>query len=203
MGRNKLKGDTIHHNRVGHFLPEEDDKFFERVQAAVEEEERQAIAATDTGAAKDAIATAEESRKATYNLGHDSKHIGSDKDKTAENNDQATPIEDDENSNALMEKESRKQLSEPQVYSGAYDSVANLPIEFYHYYHGSNTDMGTLIEVFQTSYYLKHCCLSQFISWSRIDGWNLRTIVIFINVIYFDLCRIWLVLGFKHSFDFV
>lgn len=48
---------------IGHFLPEEDDKFLEKVRAAVEEEERQAKAAADTAAAKDAIATAEVSRK--------------------------------------------------------------------------------------------------------------------------------------------
>ncbi|CAH1451078.1 unnamed protein product [Lactuca virosa] len=29
---------------------------------------------------------------------------------------------------------------------GYYDYSASLPIEFYHYYHGSRTDMGTLIE---------------------------------------------------------
>lgn len=28
-----------------------------------------------------------------------------------------------------------------------HDSVANLPMEFYHYYYGSNHDLGTLIEV--------------------------------------------------------
>ncbi|KAK8643727.1 hypothetical protein V6N13_013008 [Hibiscus sabdariffa] len=43
-----------------HFLPEEDDKFLEKVGAAVEEEERQALPAADTNA----IATAEETRKA-------------------------------------------------------------------------------------------------------------------------------------------
>ena len=45
-------------NYAGHFLPEEDDKFLEKVQAAVEEEEREALAAVETDAAKDAIATA-------------------------------------------------------------------------------------------------------------------------------------------------
>ncbi|KAG0454674.1 hypothetical protein HPP92_023966 [Vanilla planifolia] len=52
--------------KQGHFLPEEDDKFLERVKAAVEEEERQAAAAADTHATRDAIATAEESRKAFH-----------------------------------------------------------------------------------------------------------------------------------------
>ncbi|KAL5070466.1 hypothetical protein RYX36_021353, partial [Vicia faba] len=53
--------------KQGHFLPEEDDRFLERVQAAVEEEEREALAAAETDAAKDAIAIAEESRKAMQN----------------------------------------------------------------------------------------------------------------------------------------
>ncbi|KAF7152365.1 hypothetical protein RHSIM_Rhsim01G0167900 [Rhododendron simsii] len=45
-------------NHAGHFLLEEDDKFLERVQAAVEEEERQTMATADKDAAKEAIATA-------------------------------------------------------------------------------------------------------------------------------------------------
>ncbi|KAF7152389.1 hypothetical protein RHSIM_Rhsim01G0168000 [Rhododendron simsii] len=49
--------------KQGHFLLEEDDKFLERVQAAVEEEERQTMATADKDAAKEAIATAVESRK--------------------------------------------------------------------------------------------------------------------------------------------
>ncbi|KAF5185245.1 hypothetical protein FRX31_025168, partial [Thalictrum thalictroides] len=48
---------------TGHFLPEEDDKFLERVRAVVEEEERQAAAASVTNVAKEAIAAVEESRK--------------------------------------------------------------------------------------------------------------------------------------------
>ncbi|KAG5565926.1 hypothetical protein RHGRI_001747 [Rhododendron griersonianum] len=57
----------------GHFLPEEDDKFLERVQAAVEEEERQTMAAADKDAAKEAIATAVECRKIIQGHGPDSK----------------------------------------------------------------------------------------------------------------------------------
>lgn len=127
------------HNYAGHFLPEEDDKFLERVQAAVEEEERLAIAAADTDAAKDAIATAEESRKTTHNRGPDSKDLNNDEGKSRENKDHASSC-------ALTDKESEEQELDA-LGSGAYDSVANLPIEFYHYYHGSSTDMGTLIEV--------------------------------------------------------
>lgn len=136
--------------KQGHFLPEEDDKFLEKVQAAVEEEERQAIAAADTDAAKDAITTAESSRRTTYNLVSDSEDLSTDGDRITENNDQDTPSNNDGEPSAPMEKESGKQVLETQVHSGAYDSVANLPIEFYHYYHGSNNDLGTLIEVRRT-----------------------------------------------------
>ncbi|KAA8520694.1 hypothetical protein F0562_015034 [Nyssa sinensis] len=115
--------------KQGHFLPEEDDKFLERVRTAVEEEERQAIAAADTDAAKDAIATAEESRKIIQGRQPDLKDL---------------------NNNKVIDKDSGKQGSSGHGSGRTYDSVASLPIEFYHYYHGSNTDMGTLIEVRRT-----------------------------------------------------
>ncbi|KAI4314177.1 hypothetical protein L6164_027112 [Bauhinia variegata] len=133
--------------KQGHFLPEEDNKFLERVQAAVQEEERQALAAADTDAAKDAIATAEESRKTIQNQGNLSKDPSNDNKEVEEHKEQDTRREDKEGSSATAEKASTKILSEGQSYGGAYDSLANLPIEFYHYYHGSNNDMGTLIEV--------------------------------------------------------
>lgn len=50
---------------AGRFFPDEDDKFMERVRAAVEEEERQAAAAADTQAAVVAIASAAGASKAT------------------------------------------------------------------------------------------------------------------------------------------
>ncbi|XVF33244.1 hypothetical protein REPUB_Repub17cG0152200 [Reevesia pubescens] len=136
--------------KQGHFLPEEDDKFLERVRAAVEEEERQALAAADTDAAKDAIATAEETRKATQNQRPLSKDLMSDQLENKESKDQITPSEDGKDSGTVTDKESVKNTSEGHGYTGAYDSLTNLPIEFYHYYHGSNTDMGTLIEVRRT-----------------------------------------------------
>ncbi|GLT84619.1 hypothetical protein SLE2022_028400 [Rubroshorea leprosula] len=137
--------------KQGHFLPEEDDKFLERVQAAVEEEERQALAGVDTDAAKDAIATAEESRKTIQNQGPPfSKDLSNDNDGNKEAEDQITGTKDEESSSPFRCKDSSKRASEGQSHSGAYDSLANLPIEFYHYYHGSNTDMGTLIEVRRT-----------------------------------------------------
>lgn len=137
---------------AGHFLPEEDDKFLEKVRAAVEEEERQALAAADTDAAKDAIATAEETRKATQNQKPLSKDPISDQLEDKESKDQKTPNEDEKDSSTVTDKESGQNTSEGHGYGGAYDSLANLPIEFYHYYHGSNTDMGTLIEVCSSTF---------------------------------------------------
>jgi hypothetical protein len=137
---------------AGHFLPEEDDKFFERVQTAVEEEEREALAAAETDAAKDAIATAEESRKAMQNQGKLSKE-SNDESQIKENNGQIVHSVTEEGLDATDEKKSSNIASEGQNYGGAYDPLANLPIEFYHYYHGSNNDMGTLIEVILTTFF--------------------------------------------------
>lgn len=133
--------------KQGHFFPEEDDKFLERVRAAVEEEERQAMAAAETDAAKGAIATAEESRKTIQSGGLHSKD--DDKDGMKESNDEINESTGNLGSGAAPGPSGEKG-SKGQVYGGAYDSVANLPIEFYHYYHGSNNDMGTLIEVRRT-----------------------------------------------------
>ncbi|KAK7341558.1 hypothetical protein VNO80_24492 [Phaseolus coccineus] len=129
--------------KQGHFLPEEDDKFLERVQAAVEEEEREALAAVEADAAKEAIATAEESRKAIQNQGKLSKGSNDDGE-VKENTEQIDPSVTEEGSGAFDENKSSKI---GQISGGAYDPLANLPIEFYHYYYGSNNDMGTLIEV--------------------------------------------------------
>lgn len=128
------------HNRAGHFLPEEDDKFLERVRAAVEEEERQAKAAADTDAAKGAIATAEECRRNLTGREHDLEDANA--SKLVEHNDGL-----DETTQTIPTEKENQQRAEGWGHGGAYDSVASLPIEFYHYYHGSNTDMGTLIEV--------------------------------------------------------
>ncbi|XP_010669704.2 U11/U12 small nuclear ribonucleoprotein 59 kDa protein isoform X1 [Beta vulgaris subsp. vulgaris] len=131
--------------KQGHFLPEEDDKFLERVQAAVEEEERQAKAAAATDAAKDAIAAAEESRKVTQGTKLDTEDENS-KDDGEEKEEQRSQSKSGLASHASTSKDSEKQGFDRQNH-GAYDYVANLPPEFYHYYHGSTTDMGTLIEV--------------------------------------------------------
>nr|KJB09705.1 hypothetical protein B456_001G158000 [Gossypium raimondii] len=136
--------------KQGHFLPEEDDKFLEKVRAAVEEEERQALAAADTDAAKDAIATAEETRKATQNQRPLSNDPMTDQHENKERKDQITPNEDKKGSGTVTDMESGKNKLEGHGYTRAYDPLTNLPIEFYHYYHGSNSDMGTLIEVRRT-----------------------------------------------------
>ncbi|CAA3006282.1 U11/U12 small nuclear ribonucleoprotein 59 kDa protein [Olea europaea var. sylvestris] len=128
--------------KQGHFLPEEDDKFLEQVKAAVEDEERQAMAAADTDAAKDAIATAEVSRKTIKSHAPDSEELNSNVSLNNGKEDQKTESKNNTGSMVVANKESGKHGSE-----GPGSSVANLPMEFYHYYHGSNTDMGTLIEV--------------------------------------------------------
>ncbi|KAG7990499.1 hypothetical protein I3843_02G028300 [Carya illinoinensis] len=132
--------------KQGHFFPEEDDKFLERVRAAVEEEERQAVAAADTDAAKGAIATAEESRKTLQ--GHGCDNTSSEKG-SKDSIDLVIETEHDK-STIVTVNESGSQRLEGRGVGGAYDLVANLPLEFYHYYHGSNADMGTLIEVRRT-----------------------------------------------------
>ncbi|KAH7848469.1 hypothetical protein Vadar_003108 [Vaccinium darrowii] len=131
--------------KQGHFLPEEDDKFLERVQAAVEEEERQTMAAVDKDAAKEAIATAEESRKIIQGHGPDPKVVSGSKGGNEESQEQTPQNENERGSGAVTDEESGKQGSE-----GLNHRVGSLPIEFYHYYHGSNTDLGTLIEVRRT-----------------------------------------------------
>lgn len=132
-------------SHAGHFLPDEDDKFLERVRAAVEEEERQAAAAAETHAAKDAIALTEESKKAIQSVEPELKD-GSRNINIAVA-DEVIETEKDGSSVVAAEAEPEQKQVEAKGYGGAYDSVETLPLEFYHYYHGSNTDMGTLIEV--------------------------------------------------------
>lgn len=140
----ELRSIRIHKlKKQGRFLPEEDDKFLEQVRSAVEEEERQAA---DTHAARDAISTAEESRKEIQ--------ITKSEANAVKQNIEGSPLKQEEVSSAEIERSSTVdaiQESELKMeghgFNKAYESVANLPFEFYHYYHGSNNDMGTLIEV--------------------------------------------------------
>ncbi|KAM0828213.1 hypothetical protein ACQ4PT_067695 [Festuca glaucescens] len=137
--------------KQGHFLPEEDDKYLERVKAAVEEEERQAVTAARTDAAKNAILTAEESRKATH---HTSSQVdGPEQPKSGsareQNQGDASINEKSDNVNKKTEHVGQKVEIKGLGHS---DSVTNLPFEFYHYYHGSSYDMGTLIEVIYSNF---------------------------------------------------
>uniref|UniRef100_A0A7N0UKR8 Uncharacterized protein n=1 Tax=Kalanchoe fedtschenkoi TaxID=63787 RepID=A0A7N0UKR8_KALFE len=132
--------------KQGHFLPEEDNKFLERVRAAVEEEERIAMLAAETDTTKEVIETVEESRRfshsivpvVNYDCNKDGPHEGRSQNNSTKNNSNPCPVSDEEPG-----KKVNKQLGHPSVQK----SVGNLPMEFYHYYHGSNTDLGTLIEV--------------------------------------------------------
>ncbi|WCJ22684.1 U11/U12 small nuclear ribonucleoprotein 59 kDa protein [Euphorbia peplus] len=136
--------------KQGHFLPEEDDKFLERIRVAVEEEERQAMAAADTDAAKDAILTAEESRKSVQIREPTTLKDSSNETDGVEENKGDITLGKDSGGSTAVPPTSEEKGTEVKSYSGAFDSVANLPMEFYHYYHGSNNDMGTLIEVRRT-----------------------------------------------------
>ncbi|KAL8138424.1 hypothetical protein V2J09_004425 [Rumex salicifolius] len=125
-------------------LEEEDDKFIDRVRAAVEEEERQARAAADTDAAKDAIATAEASRQAMLSASSESKDQVHEAEKGSK--EQISQSGSSLSSTPVASKDAGKEGSDRQS-KWMYDYVSSLPQEFYHYYHGSSTDMGTLIEV--------------------------------------------------------
>lgn len=143
----ELRSIRIHKlKKQGHFFPEEDDKFLERVRSAVEEEERKVAAAADTHAAKDAISTAEESRKAIQ--------ITNPEANVFNQNRLGSPVKQEQVSTAEIERSptvdttlGSEQKMEGHGFNNAYESVTNFPFEFYHYYHGSNNDMGTLIEV--------------------------------------------------------
>ncbi|CAN6485503.1 unnamed protein product [Victoria cruziana] len=133
--------------KQGHFLPEEDDKFLQRVRAAVEEEERQAAIAADTGAAKDAIAIAEESRLAIQSVMPGTEGTQSEKTGDVVKQEGAKNEIGNNSGKESLLTESAQRGAEVQKQGGGYESTVALPLEFYHYYHGSNNDMGTLIEV--------------------------------------------------------
>ncbi|XP_062219714.1 U11/U12 small nuclear ribonucleoprotein 59 kDa protein [Phragmites australis] len=132
--------------KQGHFLPEEDDKYLERVKAAVEEEEQQAATAARTDSVKDAILTAEESRKVPQYT--HSEEDGSEQSKSGPTLDrnQGDAGISERNDQAGQKTEHKGHKVEGKGH-GHHDPVSNLPFEFYHYYHGSSYDMGTLIEV--------------------------------------------------------
>ncbi|KAK6145156.1 hypothetical protein DH2020_021976 [Rehmannia glutinosa] len=136
--------------KQGHFLPEEDDKFLERIRTAVEEEERQSMAAADMYAAKDAIAYVDESTKDIHRCALDSEEPDLNYGGNKESQDRKNDTANESVSKVVDLKESENIDTNGPASDSVYDSVANLPMEFYHYYHGSNTDMGTLIEVRRT-----------------------------------------------------
>lgn len=103
------------------------------------------MAFADTDAAKDAIATIEESGTHIENHAPDAKKPDINDSQDAEIQDQKTDTESVRISEKAVPNEYGR--TDATGSRNAYDSLANLPMEFYHYYHGSNTDMGTLIEV--------------------------------------------------------
>ncbi|KAJ3694569.1 hypothetical protein LUZ60_010049 [Juncus effusus] len=115
--------------KQGHFFPEEDDKFLDRVKASVEEEERQSKSKSTIS---DAIATAMGSAKSTDQMIEKSTDLG------------AVGPSGSESKEMKVEEGNVKSAD-----SGAGLNV-NLPAEFYHYYYGGSYDMGTLIEVRRT-----------------------------------------------------
>ncbi|KAJ0258239.1 U11/U12 small nuclear ribonucleoprotein 59 kDa protein [Hirschfeldia incana] len=113
--------------KQGHFLPEEDDKFFESVRAAVEQEENQAQTGIITETEENVIASEEDTSLTTSN-----KIINKDTDKE---------------SNTVAAASCEKTIEAPPPDNGGVDNVSNLPVECYHYYYGSSLDMGRLIEI--------------------------------------------------------
>ncbi|KAI4385266.1 hypothetical protein MLD38_003313 [Melastoma candidum] len=129
--------------KQGHFLPTEDDEFLERVRAAVEEEERQTLTTADADTAKEVIPMADETQTVDQMGKSVPENLNSQESRRAADSADSKGKWDISKSTVEFSKEAPE--GNDQV--GAYDSMANLPMEFYHYYHGSSTDMGTLIEV--------------------------------------------------------
>ncbi|PWA86500.1 hypothetical protein CTI12_AA139850 [Artemisia annua] len=118
----------------GPFSTREDNKFRERIRAAVEEEERQAKAVADTDAAKDAIATAAKSQNKTGGNALNSEDQSNLKvgDKVGQEKINEAETKGDD----MIIQQAYQVLADDMIIQQAYH------LEFYHYYHGSNTDMG-------------------------------------------------------------
>ncbi|XP_026377987.1 U11/U12 small nuclear ribonucleoprotein 59 kDa protein-like [Papaver somniferum] len=110
--------------KQGHFLPDEDDKFLKRVRAAVEEEERHAAGAADIHAAKDAIATAEESRKAIQNVEPELKDDSHNTDGAVA--DEVTETEEDGSSAVAAEAKPEQKQLEAKGYAGTLQKLYHL-----------------------------------------------------------------------------
>ncbi|KAJ7547225.1 hypothetical protein O6H91_08G075500 [Diphasiastrum complanatum] len=138
--------------KQGRFFPEEDNQFMERVQAAVEEEERQAAAAADTSAAALAIASAEEASRTAKTVisenvedhGIKSQDLSLLKKYKSDQKEALPSSQKTLNPNAAQDYIPKAHLTKGAPLP---DSFCGLPAEYYHYYYGSSTDIGTLIEV--------------------------------------------------------
>ena len=97
-------------------------------------------------AAKDAIVTAEVSWKTILGASSCANDVNFKKGEGSSNHERFDEIESERSSGMDENVETDPQKHE-EVYVKGYDPVGNLPFEFYHYYHGSSNDMGTLIEV--------------------------------------------------------
>ena len=78
--------------------------------------------------ARDAIATAEQSRKTTESFRPDSIDQMSAQEESKESLGQTIPSNKESDSTAVTNKESGKQVLHGEGCSGAYDDVANLPM---------------------------------------------------------------------------
>lgn len=92
----------------------------------MEQEENQAQSVTNTEVEENVMASVEDTSLTT-----DNKTVNKDTVKE---------------SNTVAEASCEKTIEAPPPENGV-DNVSNLPVECYHYYYGSNLDMGRLIEV--------------------------------------------------------
>jgi len=90
--------------------------------------------------------TAEVSRETILGASSGASDVNFNKDVGSSNHEYVDEIESERSSGMNEKVETDPQKCE-EVSAKGYDPDANLPFEFYHYYHGSSNDMGTLIEV--------------------------------------------------------
>lgn len=112
------------------------------------------------------------SRKTFPSYDSETKDQNSNTEKCEERNGQRTASADDRVPGTNANEEPGRQFGEGQGHGKVYDYAANLPMEFYHYYYGSNTDMGTLIEVISVTIcalpLLQMLCHNVFLCYSQI-----------------------------------
>ncbi|XP_024373957.1 U11/U12 small nuclear ribonucleoprotein 59 kDa protein [Physcomitrium patens] len=137
--------------KQGCFFPDEDDKFMDRVRAAVQEEERQAAAAADFRAAAAAIAIAAKAAKVTGQVSTASKADGDRQleiqlEETSERDSNTVRI-DPADQNVVETTISSSNAQNAQGIGATIQEAYKLPAEFHHFYYGSQVDLGALIEV--------------------------------------------------------